>query len=101
MEGTDIPIQILSVNQAGLDVSAGNLAGRGYVIPMLQDTLADNAWSLWKANLRDFFILDAEGRLVSITQLSPRDEGGGGIVGDEKAYSSLKTALMEAAMASP
>ena len=74
--------------------SAGNLAGRGYVIPMLQDTLADNAWSLWKANLRDF-ILDAEGRLVSITVVSS-DEGGGG-VGDEKAYSSLKTALMEAA----
>ena len=58
MEGTDIPIQLLSVNQTGLDVSAGNLGGRGYGIPMLQDTLEVNAWGLWKANLRDFFILD-------------------------------------------
>ena len=80
-------------------MSAGNLAGRGYVIPMLQDTLAVNAWSLWKANLRDFFILDAEGRWYRC-ELSPRDEGGGSIVGDEKAYSSLKTALLDAAMAS-
>ena len=101
MEGTDIPIQILSVNQTGLDVSAGNLGGRGYGIPMLQDTLAVNAWGLWKANLRDFFILDTDGRLISVTQLSPRDEGGGGIVGDEEAYSLLKTELLDAATVSP
>ena len=101
MDATDMPIQILSVNQAGLDVSAGNLGNRGYSVPMLQDTLSVNAWGRWKANLRDFFILDSEGRLISITQLSPRDEGGGGIVGDKEAYTSLKSALRDVAMVSP
>ena len=48
-------------------------------------------------NLRDFFILDAAGNLVSITQLSPPDEGGGGIVDNPEAAEALKAALIAAA----
>ena len=52
---------------------------------------------MWLVNLRDFFILDAQGRLVSITQLSPPDEGGGGIVDDAEAAQALQAALIAAA----
>ena len=93
----DLRIQIHAVNQTGLEPGAAALTQTGAPLPLLQDTLSENAWDAWLVNLRDFFILDAEGRLVSITQLSPSDEGGGGIVGDEEAAQALQAALIAAA----
>ena len=93
----DLRIQIHTVNQTGLEQSATALALTGAPLPLLQDTLGENAWDAWLVNLRDFFILDAEGNLVSITQLSPPDEGGGGIVGDDEAAQALQAALIAAA----
>ena len=92
----ELGIEILSINQVGLGQSAGDLGERGYGIPILQDTLEVNAWGLWWVNFRDFFILDSQGQLVSITQLSPPDEGGGGIVGDQDAYVSIMDAMISA-----
>lgn len=90
-------IQIHTVNQTGLEQSTSALTQGGAPLPLLQDTLSDNAWDAWLVNLRDFFILDADGHLVSITQLSPPDEGGGGIVGNAEAAQALQAALIAAA----
>ena len=93
----ELGVEILSVNQVGLGQSGGDLGERGYGVAILQDSLEVNAWGLWLVNFRDFFILDADGELISITQLSPPDEGGGGIVGDQDAYVELMDAMIGAA----
>jgi hypothetical protein len=93
-ERPDLDIEILAINQVGLDGTAAALGDGRYTIALLQDSLDVNAWGLWQVNYRDFFIIDAEGLLVSITQLSPPDEGGGGIINDSEAYGLLKEALI-------
>ena len=95
-ERPDLDIEILAINQVGLGGTAAALGDGRYSIALLQDTLEVNAWALWQVNYRDFFIVDAEGLLVSITQLSPPDEGGGGIVNDAEAFELLKEALIAA-----
>ena len=95
-EYPDLAIEILAINQVGLSAT-GALGDGRYNIPLLQDTLEVNAWNLWMVNYRDFFVLDANGVLVSIVQLSPPDEGGGGLVNDAEAYDRLKTGLIDAA----
>ena len=93
----ELGITLFAINQTGLEATAESLTGRGYTLPLLQDTLTVNAWEQWKVNYRDFFILDPEGNLVSIIPLSPEDEGGGGIVGDQEALDALVEALIEVA----
>lgn len=93
----ELGIVLYGVNQVGLESTGEALAARGYTIPLLQDTLSVNAWDQWQVNYRDFFILDADGVLVSVTQLSPEDEGGGGIVNDRDAYRALLDSLVAAA----
>ena len=93
----NLDIEIYTINQTGLEKSAAALSQVGYTLPLLQDTLAVNAWNLWLVNYRDFFILDSDGNLVSITQLSPPDEGGGGIGHNPEAYQALMEALIAAA----
>lgn len=47
----------------------------GRDLGLLQDTLETDAWTAWQATWRDVFVLDREGELVGILNLTENDLG--------------------------
>lgn len=65
----DTPIQIIGVNQFGYDSgNEGMTTGRS--LPWLQDTEDVDAWALWNVQYRDVYVLDQEGALRYIYNLT-------------------------------
>lgn len=63
---------ILGVNAAGLE--AGNVTvTTDRTLPWLQDTASVDAWGAWGVTWRDVWVLDPEGVLVGIMNLTDHD----------------------------
>ncbi|MDX2009433.1 MAG: hypothetical protein SFW67_04545 [Myxococcaceae bacterium] len=45
----------------------------GKTMPLLQDTAAVNAWSVWQVTYRDVVIVDAEGKRRAVYNLTQND----------------------------
>lgn len=57
-----------------IDLEAGNAQmSEGRDIGLLQDITGVDAWTLWQADWRDTFVLDRDGRLVDIYNLTQHD----------------------------
>ncbi len=67
-----LPIQILGVNGVGYE-SGNERATEGRDIPWLQDTEDVDAWTLWDVRYRDVYVVDREGNLRFIYNLTTHD----------------------------
>lgn len=64
--------QIVGVNEHGFDASNASFTD-GRDLPWLQDTAEASVWSVWGVTYRDLFIVDSEGVLRNIYNLSGND----------------------------
>lgn len=76
----------------GVGHESGNtLACTGRVLPWLQDLPTAQVWDLWAVAYRDCVILDAQGVVFAIFNLTVHD------LGDPAEYAALKALLIDAA----
>jgi hypothetical protein len=69
LEHPELAIQLLGVNEEGHE--AGNvLVTTNRKIPWLQDTVETDWWGIWDPNYRDVIILDGQGELAAIYNLT-------------------------------
>jgi hypothetical protein len=65
-------VAIIGVNEAGLE--SGNEAFcEGRDLPWLQDTAEEDMWGDWAVNWRDVYILDSDGTLLEVYNLTIHD----------------------------
>jgi hypothetical protein len=71
LEHPELDIQLLGVNEEGHE--AGNeLVTTNRDIPWLQDTAESDWWGIWDPAYRDVIILDGQGELVAIYNLTDK-----------------------------
>ena len=70
-EHPELEIDILGVNQAGHEVG-NDLITDGNDIPWLQDTLEAGWWGTWNPTYRDVIILDGQGELAAVFNLTDK-----------------------------
>lgn len=63
---------ILGVNAAGLEAANASVTA-DRTLPWLQDTAAVDAWGAWGVTWRDVWVLDPDGVLVGIMNLTDHD----------------------------
>ncbi|NVB42919.1 hypothetical protein G6O69_34175 [Pseudenhygromyxa sp. WMMC2535] len=86
----ELEIDILGVNGAGYE-SGNDLACEGNDIPWLQDTLEADWWGSWNPTYRDMIILDGEGALAAVYNLTDKP------VTTDANYDELYALLVELA----
>ncbi len=81
-------IAIIGVNEVGF---AGGNEGftEGRDLPWLQDTEEEAAWAAWGVSYRDVVLVNPEGELVGVFNLTVHD------LSDNGDYADLKAALLE------
>jgi hypothetical protein len=83
-------VQLVGVNDVGYE--AGNLSiTSNRKLPWLQATAMVDVWEQWKPTFRDVVVLDGEGRVVAIFNLSAND------LSNPANYQALKALLIDAA----
>ena len=84
------PISIFGVNADGHQ--SGNAAiCQGRTLPWLQDVSSVNAWELWHVTYRDVIVLDSDGKVFRVYNLTAND------LGVQAKYDELKAILLDAA----
>ena len=86
-ESPDLGLRIVVVNAAGRE-SGNSIASEGRTLPLLQDTEAVGAWTLWQVEWRDVVMLDSEGRRGETVNLTEHN------LAEEANYRSLKEQLL-------
>lgn len=89
-EYPDLGIEIVGVNEAGHE-SANATICEGRDLPWLQDTNAADWWGRWSPTYRDVVILDGQGELADVYNLTSHP------VTDQGNYDELKGLLVELA----
>jgi hypothetical protein len=83
--------RLFGVNEIGME--AGNSAVTlGRTTPWLQDEPAVEAWTTWAVSYRDVYIVDAEGRLFGVFNLTIHDLG---VESEAAAFQELLEAAAE------
>ncbi len=72
------------MNETGFDSGLSAVSELGD-LPVLQDTPADAVWTLWDVTYRDVYILNADGELVDVYNLTVYD------LGDDANFEELKS----------
>ena len=88
-EYPDAEIYILGVNSAGHEEN--NLMTEGRDLPWLLDTTEADWWGYWDVEWRDVVILDREGEVFGIFNVTLHD------LREEIEYQLFKSMLLEAA----
>jgi hypothetical protein len=83
-------VDLIGVNGAGHELGVPQMID-GRVIPLLQDTVEVDAWSLWQVEYRDVIIVDRENVPVGVFNLTAHD------LADMGEYETLKGMLIDAA----
>lgn len=68
-EHPELAIALLGVNEVGHE-AGNNLVTTGRDIPWLQDTVEADWWGIWDPTYRDVIILDENGELAAIYNLT-------------------------------
>jgi len=83
-------IAILGVNEAGQEAS-NDLMIAGRTLPWLQDTPLVNVWTLlWQVEYRDVRILDREGKVRAVYNLTAHD------LSEPANFATLKQLMLDA-----
>ncbi len=90
----ELNIQILTVNEIGEEDGIDDMAILGD-IPLLQDTEEQRAWELWDATFRDVRVVDGNGELFGVFNLTTYG------LGREGHYDALKRMFIRAAGGDP
>lgn len=95
----ELQIQLLGVNEWGHSV-ANAAASANSDLPLLQDVdgngdFQSDAWSSWQVTWRDVFIVDAQGEVVDIINLTTHD------LRNTDNYGELKELIVETAELAP
>jgi hypothetical protein len=90
-EFPDLGVALLGVNGAGFE-SGVPLMVDGRVIPLLQDTAADDVWTAWGVEYRDVIVLDRDNVPVGVFNLTDHD------LSQMGEFAALKGMLLDAAM---
>jgi len=85
-----VPIQILGVNDVGFEAGNASISSNR-TLPWLQATAMMDVWEQWKPTFRDVVLLDGDGRVVAIYNLSANN------LSDPANYQALKTLFLDAA----
>lgn len=92
MQYPGLAISIIGVNEVGHEAgNEGMCEGRD--LPWLQDTSEADWWGEWAPTYRDVIIVDGDGGVASVYNLTEHD------LADEASYVELKTILIEIAEA--
>ena len=83
-------VNILAVNEVGHE-SANSVAAATGDLPLLQDTNADDVWTDWDVTYRDVRVVDADGELRGIYNLTRND------ITNSRNYSILREMIVDAA----
>lgn len=65
-------VAIIGINGVGFE-SANDTITDGRDIPWLQDTADADVWTLWDIEYRDVLVLDAEGVVIGVYNLTDHD----------------------------
>jgi hypothetical protein len=87
---TPVPVAILGVNGA-LQEAGNDLMCAGRTLPWLEDDGVHDVWELWHVNYRDVVVLDAQGRVTAVYNLSTHD------LANPVYYAELRALLLAAA----
>ena len=82
-------VQLLAINEIGFS-GLGGMADRGD-LPLLQDTVEQNAWAEWDVTYRDVVIVDRNNQKVGVFNLTTDS------LSDPTNYTALKTLLIAVA----
>ncbi len=88
----DLAIELLGINETGFE-SANDTVSEGRDIPWLQDTSATDWWGTWTPTYRDVLILDGEGELAGVFNLTDKP------ITEDANYVELKALIVEIAQA--
>jgi hypothetical protein len=83
-------VQILGVNDIGLDSGNGGMTG-DRVLPWLQPATGEDVWTLWEVVYRDVVILGPGNEHLGSFNLTVHD------LSDSENYAALKDQLLQAA----
>lgn len=91
-ELADTSVRIIGVNEVGHETDYNATGGicDGRDLPFLEDT-ADSVWNTWDVTYRDVYVVDADGKLIEVFNLTDND------LGDDANYASLRKILTDAA----
>ena len=81
--------QILGVNEAGRE-SGNDSITDGRDLPWLQDTQKANVWADWGITYRDVVVLDADGEVFGVYNLTDND------IGESERYDELLDLILSA-----
>lgn len=79
-------VSIIGVNGVGFE-SANDTITEGRDLPWLQDTAEADVWTLWDVAYRDVILLDAEGVVIGVYNLTSND------LADPSNYDTLESWL--------
>lgn len=80
-------IAIIGVNELG-KAGSNDVFTDGRDLPWLQDTEEDAVWSQWGVEYRDVVLVDTEGSIVGVFNLTEQD------LGQNSQFNALKDALL-------
>lgn len=66
-------IRLFSINDTGYESGVSQAAVEGRTLPILQDSAAVGAWSLWSVQYRDVVVLDGAGAGLGVFNLTTLD----------------------------
>lgn len=81
-------VELLGINEPGYDTTASFVEDR--TLPWLQDDEAVDVWSSWGVAFRDVVIVDQDGQVLDVFNLTKHD------LRDDPEYATLLQALDEA-----
>ena len=87
---TDLPIEILGVNDIGLESGNASITS-GRVLPWLQTDAENDVWVEWEVTYRDVYIVGPGNELLDVYNLTIND------LGVPANYDTLKNLILEAA----
>ncbi len=85
----ELPIQLLAVNQIGYESGLDEMSALGD-LPLLQDTESEGVWDSWDVTFRDVVVLDGEGRVHGVVNLTTHP------LSEDANYAMLKALIIEA-----
>ena len=79
---------LLAVNEVGHEAGNPTMAALGD-LPLLQDTVAEGAWTSWSVTWRDVVLLDEDNRVVGVYNLTSND------LADPANYATLQDMILD------
>ena len=80
----------------GIEYATKSITGmiEGRILPWVQDNVEQRVWESWEVYIRDFFVLDRDGTVVDVVNLTALDPDP--TVNEGENYRAIKKLLLTA-----